>query len=87
MMRFYAGYAYPMMGAGPGWIIMAVLCVLLIVVAVYVFVRLAHGDHFRFEHKNTESVQENAALKILDERYAKGEISDEEYKAKKANLQ
>lgn len=86
MMRYYGGYGYPMMGFNPGGIIMGILCILLIIVAVFVIVRLVRHQHFYSEHK-TGAAPENSALKILNERYAKGEISDEEYKAKKANLQ
>jgi putative membrane protein len=66
---------------------MAIFCILLIVVIVFVIVRLARHRHFHFGHMQAGDAQENSALKILNERYAKGEISDEEYKAKKANLQ
>ncbi|MEI6100200.1 MAG: SHOCT domain-containing protein [Eubacteriales bacterium] len=87
MMRFYGGYGYPMMGAGPGGIIMAIVGILLIVLLIFVIVRMVRNRHFHFEHKQDSTLQESSALKILNERYAKGEINDEEYKAKKANLQ
>jgi putative membrane protein len=85
MMRYYGGYGYPMMGGGG--IIMAIFCILLIALVVFIIVRLARHRHFYFGHMQAGDAHENSALKILNERYAKGEISDEEYKAKKANLQ
>jgi uncharacterized membrane protein len=41
----------------------------------------------RKKHNKPEDVSSTcAAIKILDERYAEGEISDEEYKNKKFNM-
>ena len=37
-------------------------------------------------HDGKWDAESNKAREILDERYVKGEIGDEEYKAKKANL-
>jgi Predicted membrane protein len=87
MMRYYGGYGYPMMGFNPGGIIMAIVGILLIVLIIFIIVRFARHHHFHFDHRNDGEIKENSALKILNERYAKGEISDEEYKSKKANLQ
>lgn len=87
MMRIYDGFGCPMMGGGPGGIIMAVIGILLIVLIIFIIVHIARNRQSHFEHKQDSVMQESAALKILNERYAKGEINDEEYKAKKANLQ
>jgi len=41
---------------------------------------------FYFLRSNNEKNNEESASKILDKKYANGEISEEEYKRKKANL-
>ena len=82
MRGFYEfGRGCEMLGNGGGWLMM-LGGLIFIAVIIYVIYKVAnktntHGAHF----------SENSAVKILDERYAKGELSDEEYKAKKANLQ
>ena len=79
MMGYY-GFGRGMMGYGGGWIMMIGL-VFLIVIGVIVFYRLSQRSN-QYGMKS----QVNSALSILDERYAKGEISDEEYKNKKMNI-
>lgn len=41
---------------------------------------------FYFFRSNNEGYNEESASKILDKKYANGEISEDEYKRKKANL-
>ena len=41
---------------------------------------------FYFLRSNNERYDEESASEILDKKYANGEISEEEYKRKKANL-
>jgi putative membrane protein len=92
MMHYFYGqhFAYPMMGFGGGWILW-ILGALLIALVVFVIVRMANG-HGHSESCHAEEapsgkeLEKSVALRILDERYAKGEITDEEYKTKKMNL-
>jgi uncharacterized membrane protein len=45
-----------------------------------------HGHGMGTHYGNQGGSEPNNARAILDERYVKGEISDDEYKTKKANL-
>ena len=60
-----------MYGMGLGWIVF----ILLIVYFVYLF-----------NQKNINTKSEKSAQDILDERYAKGEIQEEEYKQQSKEL-
>lgn len=71
------GYGYGMMG-GFGFIIPLILIGLII----YAVVRLLPGGNRNYSNHRTE----NDALDILNQRYAKGEISEEEYVKKKKIL-
>lgn len=77
MMR-YGGYG--MMGYGWGWLMM-LGTIVLIVLGVVVLVRYLQ----RSNHTGIHSVHSNA-IDILNEKYAKGEITDEEYRKKKAEI-
>jgi len=57
-------------GMGFGWIIP-----LIFIFGIFYFLR-----------NNNEKFYEESASEILDKKYANGEISEEEYKRKKANL-
>lgn len=74
-------YGYDMMG-GWGIFMMIILLVILIVIIVYAVVKLAQGGN----NTGTTSNGRDEALEILDQRYAKGELSDEEYQQKKKIL-
>lgn len=56
---------------GLGWLIP----LLLVVILFYIF-----------NNKRDEFLNEESALDILDKKYARGEISEEEYKRKKEHL-
>ncbi len=71
-------YGYGMMGYG--MIMMAVMGI----IAVLVIVALVR--YIQRSGNQTSSNINNYALSILNERYAKGEISDEEYQKKKAEI-
>ena len=62
---------------------------LIIALVVFAFYRMSdHGSRMHTCH-HTESDADtavNSALKTLNERYAKGEISQEEYRTKKQDL-
>ena len=64
---------------------MMLFWIVLIVVVVYLLLKSLDKDRNRSQ-SNHETPQINSALKILDERYSKGEIDDEEYLRKKKNL-
>lgn len=66
-----------------GWLIPLVLLVL-IAIAVYMIFKNNKNEDQISQGENTQSV--NRALEILDERYAKGEIDEDEYKRMKRNL-
>lgn len=62
-----------------GIVIIPLLLIMLIIYAVVKLVQDGNG-------KNNIRKQENDALIILNQRFAKGEISDEEYNKKKKML-
>lgn len=65
------------------WLIPLILLVLIAIAVYMIFKNNQTGD--QISHKgNSESA--SRALEILDERYAKGEINEEEYKRMKKNL-
>ena len=67
-----------------GGILMMFFWLLLIVGIVYFLVKsLGNNDRTKY---SGESRRTNEALEILDERYSKGEIDDEEYLRRKKNL-
>lgn len=70
------GYGYGMMGFA------LIIPLLIIGLIVYGAVKLAQGSK---ESSNTRDIK-NDAIDILNQRYAKGEISDEEYVQKKRML-
>lgn len=71
-------------GFGPGhWGLGLVIWVLLIVgiVAIYFAVRKKSG------YENSAGTRHKSAMRILQERYARGEIDDDEYAEKKRELE
>jgi putative membrane protein len=71
------GYGYGMMG-GFGMIIPLILSGIII----YAVVRLVQNNHRTYDNQKGM----NDALDILNQRYARGEISEEEYIKKKKIL-
>ncbi len=65
-------------GMGFGWLIMIIFWVLVILGVVYL-IKLIAGGARREEKRDT-------ALDILKQRYAKGEITKEEFEEKKKDL-
>jgi len=91
-MLFYYGFPF----TGPwGWfsaLIGLLITIIIFSVIVRIIVRIVRGDyccHRHHHHWDDPARREDtysAARKILDERYAKGEISEEEYKRMRDNL-
>ena len=79
-MMEYGGYGYRMMRYGGGWIMMIGI-LLIIVVAVFALIR-----YFPSTRQTDIKSSQSNAINILDERYAKGEITDEEYRKKKVEM-
>jgi putative membrane protein len=61
---------------GLGWFIIYDILKLLIVAAIVIFVAKMFIKHFNGNQK----IDENKAITILKERYASGEITEEEYR-------
>lgn len=62
--------------------------IILIIALIYIVFRIinyAYSDQFRKKSVNSSKSENTSsiAIEILNERYAKGEITEEEYKAKK----
>jgi uncharacterized membrane protein len=74
--------AYAMCGIGI-LIFLAIVITGIILLVKYEKRRSAHAGPMNHPMQPPKNA---AALKMLDERYAKSEIGDEEYKTKKANL-
>lgn len=79
-MMGYGGYGCGMMGYGWGWLMM-IGVVAFTILGVVALVRYLHNSG----RPNYQSAGNNA-LNILNEKFAKGEISEEEYKSKKAEI-
>jgi len=78
-----------MMGNGfglAGHILGALVLVALLTLIVIILIRvIKNKNSFLFHHKGHPQLLDNA-LEILNVRYAKGEISDEEYLKKKTEI-
>lgn len=69
------GYGYGMMG----WFVMMIIPLILVGLIIYAIVRLSQARQGNYEGQG----KRNTALDTLNERFAKGEISEEEYNKKK----
>lgn len=82
--RYYGGYPY--VNGFPDRIVfiimpvMAIISILILILFVRFIIRMARGGPY-----NRDMVYDNSEA-ILRERYAKGEISEEEYKTRLNNL-
>ncbi len=86
MNNYYSGPHPPVVNGFPTIIafiimpVMAIISILILILFVRFIIRMARGDSY-----NKNMVYGNSE-EILRERYAKGEISEEEYKAMLNNL-
>lgn len=72
---------YKIISSGWDWLIM-IGVLILIVLGIFALIHyLRHPVQ-----KNESFLVQKTALHILDERYAKGEISDDEYRSRKSEL-
>ncbi|OAA84857.1 SHOCT domain-containing protein [Clostridium ljungdahlii] len=75
-------YGYGMMGYGWGLLMMICMIALTILAAV-ALIRYLHQS----SKPNNQTSGNNNALNILNERYARGELTEEEYRNKKTQIQ
>lgn len=75
-------------GFGFGWIFMLLFWVL-VIWAIFALVRGVSGvsGHGCWHHRDEHEHKKNSALDILKERYAKGEISKDEFEKMKKDLE
>jgi len=71
-----------MMGYGfvCGGMFMMLIPIVLVLITMYAIYKLTNHSNNNVHHNNTGS---NSALNILNERFARGEIAEEEYKQKR----
>lgn len=88
MMRYGFGGMH-MLG---GWLIAAIIGFILLALAVLAIIALVRiirhaGRHGHWQAEQPKPAnEENSSLRILDERFAKGDINEEEYTRKKELL-
>lgn len=86
MMFGYDGYGCGMGGWGMGMMaIMMLVWFLLIVIVAYALIHWLNSTRSPRRDEKTDSI-EKMALKILDERYAKGEIDREDFLQRREDL-
>lgn len=76
------GFGYG--GLGGGGFFMMIPMILIFAVLLYLVFKAIDNRNTHFTSNNTSS---SKALNILNERYAKGEISEEEYISKKQKIE
>ncbi len=84
MMRYgFERGAYGIMGGGVGSFLMILFMLLLLALVILGLIALIR--YLQIGHKSAPTVDDSAMM-ILNERFARGEINDEEFNAKKAAL-
>ena len=88
--RFGGGRGFSEHGFGMfphmiGMVFALVVLVILVIIAIKMIRHKGGFSHFHHGHGHHDNTNGNA-MTILNERYAKGEINDEEYKLKKEVL-
>lgn len=79
-MMGYGDYGYGMMSNGWGWIMMIFILIIVVLGVLVLFRYLQHSG------SATQNNSSSKAIDLLNERYARGELSDEEYKRKKSEI-
>jgi len=78
------GMMRPWMMAGYGWMwLIPVFWIVLVGLIIWAIVASVRSSH---ESKGSDSSKTDSALEMLKKRYARGEISKEEYEEKKKDL-
>jgi putative membrane protein len=85
MMRYGFGSLFNHMGWIGGGIAMFIGLVLIALV-VYWLYTMAHKQNHSFYSASNNNTDSTNAMSILNERYARGEIGEDEYKRKKFEL-
>lgn len=88
MMMWHA-WMFPMMNGGFGWwsLMMIPFFLFMFIFPLMWIGRMFFGWNPRHHHNGDRHHGDyKSALEILDEEYAKGNVSDEDYKTRKANL-
>lgn len=67
-------------GAGYGGMCMILIPIVLVAIIVYAILKLTGHSNINSHYNN---IRNNGALDILNERFARGEITEEEHKQKK----
>ncbi len=85
-----AGYGYGMMGGGTGmWVfggLFMIIPIVLFLLFIYWIVEIASGHNH--DHRYDDAYRPgNSAIEALDVRYAKGEITKDQYDAMKKDIQ
>jgi putative membrane protein len=81
MMDNYNGYGQMMDGNHWGWMLIVLLLVILAVVITMVVLRHLHAQH------GYGSTNEVTALELLKRRYVKGDLSKDEYRSMKNDIE
>jgi putative membrane protein len=82
----YNSSQFPWMNMLVGGII-ALIVIALLIIGIIAFVRMMRHDRMsQMHHDSSAPKMDNPALRLLNERYARGEIGEEEYKTRKTNL-
>ena len=82
-------WGYGWGGMGLGWLIMIGFVILIVFLAVWAMNQSSHasrGSDTGSRSAPSDSVQRESALDILQARYARGEISKDEYMEARATL-
>lgn len=78
-------YGHGFMGSGAG-ITAHIVGIILLIAFVIFIIKMFRYKSFMHTHQTDPHNFTGNALQILNERYAKGEIDDEEYQRKKAEI-